>query len=147
LACAPPRRLTGHAPLGDALSRAGVAGVNIQRIGFRPDGPELVKPSQHADGANRDWIATTWRWLLRDALGLPAHEPAWLDRPAVGRLTVSSPHLHRLLHSLNDGHGYKEQIKPFNFLLIAFVQSGRTSHRRPTDGSDRAIRDRPRSLD
>ena len=41
--------------------------------------------------------------------------------PAVGRLSISSPHLHRLLTALNKDHGYHEQIKPFNFMLIAFV--------------------------
>ena len=96
-----------------------------------PDGPELVKPSQHGLGHllnptdpssdDDDWIADTWKWLLRKALGLPSDEPSWFDLPAVGRLTVSSPHLHRLLRELNTGRDYGDQIKPFNFLLIALV--------------------------
>jgi len=57
----------------------------------------------------------------RNALELPAADPAWLDVPAVGRLSISSPHLHRLLTALNEDRAYHEQIKPFNFLLIAFV--------------------------
>ena len=92
---------------------------------------KLVKPSQHGLGhllnpadpesENRDWITDSWQWLLTDALGLPNAEPTWFDRPAVGRLSVSSPHLRQLLRHVNHGRAYGDQIKPFNFLLIAFV--------------------------
>jgi len=92
---------------------------------------ELVKPSQHGLGhllnptdpesPNRDWINDTWQWVISNALELPIADPAWLDVPAVGRLSISSPHLHRLLTALNRDHAYHKQIKPFNFLLIAFV--------------------------
>jgi len=92
---------------------------------------ELVKASQHGlghllnptdpDSPNRDWINDTWQRVISNALELPIADPAWLDVPAVGRLTISSPHLHRLLAALNEDRAYHEQIKPFNFLLIAFV--------------------------
>jgi len=108
--------------------------ISAKRYTFfldEPDGPVLVKPSQHGlghllnptdpDSDDRDWISDTWQWIIRDALGLPNHEPPWLGRPAVGRLTVSSPHLHRLMQTINADRGYPDQIKPFNFLLLAFV--------------------------
>jgi len=92
---------------------------------------DLVKASQHGLGhllnptdpesPNRDWINDTWQWVISDALELPVSDPSWLDVPAVGRLAISSPHLHRLLTALNEDLAYHEQIKPFNFLLIAFV--------------------------
>lgn len=43
--------------------------------------------------------------------------PAWMDRPAVSRLTISSPHLHRPFADYNEGRPYSDQIKPMNFLL------------------------------
>jgi hypothetical protein len=73
------------------------------------------------DSDDRDWIRQAWEWLLRKHLGLPAPEPSWLDQPAIARHSISSPALYRLLASLNDGLPYTEQIKPFNFLSIAFV--------------------------
>jgi len=95
------------------------------------DGPVLVKPSQHGLGhllnptdpgsEERNWINDTWLWVLRDALALPNTEPPWFDQPAVAQHTISSPHLHRLLRTINAGRDYAQQIKPFNFLLLAFV--------------------------
>jgi hypothetical protein len=93
--------------------------------------PLLVKWSGHGlghllnptdpDSTDRDWIRQAWEWLLRRHLGLNPTEPRWLDHPAIARHSTSSPSLHRLLVSLNDGLPYAEQIKPFNFLAIAFV--------------------------
>ena len=92
---------------------------------------DLVKPSQHGlghllnptdpDSPNRDWTTDTWQSVISSALELPVADPAWLDVPAVGRLSISSPHLHRLLGTLNEDRAYHDQIKPFTFLLIAFV--------------------------
>ena len=58
--------------------------------------PAIVKPSQHALGyllnpvdpeaESRDWIEELWELEVRKALGLPAREPDWVDRPgAAGR--------------------------------------------------------------
>lgn len=70
---------------------------------------------------DRDWTREAWEWLLREQLGLRAPEPCWLDQPAIARHSISSPALHRLLATLNDGLTYADQVKPFNFLSIAFV--------------------------
>jgi hypothetical protein len=45
------------------------------------------------------------------------------DRPAVGRITVSSPAVIRPLAKLNEGKPYPDQIKPFNFLLTCQVKA------------------------
>jgi hypothetical protein len=93
--------------------------------------PVLVKWSGHGLGHllnptdpgsdDRDWIRQAWDWLLRKHLGIHTPEPGWLDEPAIARHSISSPALHRLLATLNDELTYAEQIKPFNFLNIAFV--------------------------
>lgn len=90
-------------------------------------GAELIKPSQHGLGhllnpadpedESRDWITEAWTWVLTPT----GPVPDWFARPAVGRLTVTSPTIHKLLGPLNHDRAYRDQIKPFNFLLIAFV--------------------------
>ena len=103
--------------------------------------PAIVKASEHGlghllnpsdpDSEDRGWIAQSWTWLLRQALGLPAPEPEWLDRPAVSQLALTSPAIHALLRTTNDGVPYAQQIKPFGFLLIATV----APHEVPADDS------------
>ncbi|MGF7182988.1 hypothetical protein [Tunturiibacter psychrotolerans] len=60
--------------------------------------------------------------MVRNAFGLPAVAFGFEDRPAVGRVTVSSPAVIRPLAKLNEGKPYSEQIKPFNFLLTCHVK-------------------------
>jgi hypothetical protein len=89
--------------------------------------PLLLKWSEHGlghllnpidpDNEDRDWIRGVWLLLVRRALGLPLTQPGWLDRPAIGRITVSSPELLRPFAALNRGRPYAEQVKPANFLL------------------------------
>jgi hypothetical protein len=94
--------------------------------------PELVKWSEHGLGHllnptgpdlnDRDWMRQLWEGIVRETLGLPYTWPTWLDRPALSRLTISSPELLRPFHELNAGKAYPDQIKPFNFLLAAHVK-------------------------
>ena len=106
---------------------------------------ELVKPSQHGlghllnptdpDSDDRDWIGPVWRGLLDQTRSVATAEPEWLDLPAVSRLTNSSPHFNRLFGKLNEGKSYSERIKPFNFVLIAFV----AVHERPADDQEMVL--------
>jgi hypothetical protein len=97
--------------------------------------PHLAKWSEHAlggfylnptdpDSDDRDWVRQAWEWMLRDALGLNAPEPAWLDRLVLTRFTASNPRLLQTFKAWNDGRPYAEQVKPFNFLLVAHVAPG-----------------------
>lgn len=83
----------------------------------------LLNPSD-PESDDRDWIRALWEFELRVMLGLPATEPEWLDRPAVGRVTVSKPVTARALEALNTGKPYAEQIKPYGFMLTAQVRVG-----------------------
>jgi len=102
---------------------------------FTVDGvgvPQLVKWSEHGLGHllnptdpasdDRDWMRQVWEDIVRDALGLQCEEPDWLDRPALSRLTVSSPALLKPFADLNAGKPYSDQVKPFNFLLVGHVR-------------------------
>src|SRR3954452_7251686 len=47
---------------------------------------------QEDPGSERDrWERRLWEGIVRERLGLTRDLPDWLDRPAVARLTISSP--------------------------------------------------------
>ncbi len=93
--------------------------------------PHLVKWSEHGlghllnptdpDSEDRDWIRQLWDGIVHEELGLPYTWPTWLDRPAIGRITASSPTLLVPFEELNRDKPYTEQVKPANFLLSAHV--------------------------
>ncbi len=80
----------------------------------------LLNPTD-PDRDDRDWIRLLWLGIVREVLGLPVAWPIWLDRPALSRLTISSPELLKPFAQLNAGKLYVDQVKPFNFLLTAHV--------------------------
>ena len=94
--------------------------------------PVIRKASRHGlghllnpkDPDKRDdsWVDEVWTYIIRkDALGLPAKEPSWFGRPAVGRVGVSSPQSLALFAGVNRGKDYAGQVKPGNFMLSAQV--------------------------
>lgn len=99
--------------------------------------PRIVKHSDHGLGHLMDpisvgeerrtadgslvWTRGLWELMIREELGLPTHEPEWLDRPALSRFTASSPLLLRRFKEQQEGLRYADQIKPFNFILAAHV--------------------------
>jgi hypothetical protein len=98
---------------------------------------EILKRSEHGLGAyldpltpsqdrrdnhgNRIWIDETWRWILAAHDNPDAPLPTWADRPAVSRITISSTALWRPFARYNRGRSWAEQIKPFNFLMVATI--------------------------
>lgn len=73
-------------------------------------------------GKTPSWIDELWNYIvLTDGLGMETDEPAWLDRPAISRLTISSAAMRRPFEGYNKEKSYPEQIKPFNFMLSAHV--------------------------
>ncbi len=77
---------------------------------LNPDDPE---------SDNRAWIRTVWTGIVTEALGWPFTWPAWLARPAMSRITASSPQVLRPLEQGNRWAG--DAIKPFNFLISPHV--------------------------
>jgi hypothetical protein len=80
----------------------------------------LLNPTD-PESEDRDWIAQVWLNIVRKALGLPTKNASFEDRPAIGRVTISSPAVMRPFENLNKGKRYADQIKPFNFLLTCHV--------------------------
>ena len=82
----------------------------------------LLNPTDPGSGG-RDWIGQAWLRMIRGALALPVEPLGFEARPAVGRVTISSPAVIRPLEALNRGKAYPSQLKPFNFLLSCHVKA------------------------
>jgi lambda repressor-like predicted transcriptional regulator len=70
---------------------------------------------------DRKWIAQVWESIIADALGQPAKNIEFENHPAVGRFAITSPGVLAPIAGLNVGRKYRDQIKPFNFLLTCHV--------------------------
>jgi len=81
----------------------------------------LLNPTD-PESNDRKWIGQVWLNIVRRALGLPTEDLDFENRPAVGRVTVSSPAVSEPLAKLNENKPYAAQVKPFNFLLTSHVK-------------------------
>lgn len=90
------------------------------------DGIKVVKASGHGlgylcapkEGMDVDsnaphCITESWEWLLRKDLSLSYEEPAWLDLPAMMRMTLTSPSVMRTQRP--------EWLFPFNFFFLPLL--------------------------
>lgn len=71
------------------------------------------------DDSSTGWIDEFWLHLLDRESGQEGSGPAWLDRPALTRVTASSPAVLSWFAGINAGCTYGEQVKPGNFVLLA----------------------------
>jgi hypothetical protein len=95
--------------------------------------PTLTKWSEHGLGHlcnptdlhtdDRTWIPQVWLNIIRRALGLRTRPLPFEQRPAIGRVSISSPAVMRPLAKLNEGKPYGQQLKPFNFMLTCHVRA------------------------
>jgi hypothetical protein len=65
------------------------------------------------------WIDEAWAWILTSLTDPHTPMPDWTDRAALSRITISSTVLWRPFRRWNHDRPWAEQIKPFNFLLVA----------------------------
>jgi hypothetical protein len=95
---------------------------------------KILKRSEHGLGAyldpgeecsdshgDRIWIDEAWNWILAAHNNPETRMPVWACRPAVSRITISSTALWRPFRFRNRGRSWAEQIKPFNFLMVATI--------------------------
>jgi hypothetical protein len=79
----------------------------------------LLNPTD-PDSEDRDWIRQFWEHHLTQQLtDEPPPQLRWLDHPALGKISITSPATWRQLGHYNNGKPYRDQIKPFGFLLHA----------------------------
>jgi hypothetical protein len=76
----------------------------------------LLNPTDR-NATDRGWIRGVWERLV----GAGGHEPPGFELPAVGQITVSSPHLLRPFRAYNELRAASSKVRPFNFLLSAHV--------------------------
>jgi hypothetical protein len=81
----------------------------------------LLNPTD-PESEDRAWIGQAWLGFVRRSLGLPTRPLGFESQPAVGRVSVGSPHVLRAFNSLNAGKPYARQVKPFNFLLTCHIK-------------------------
>jgi len=111
-------------PVGEALE----AGMTD---GSEPDSEIENATAVKEPEAYKLWIKEAWQHILEvDVLGQVSVLPDWSARPAVGRITGSSPAVLRAFAQLNKGKPYAAQVKPFNFLLSAHLEPCRSAGRR-----------------
>ncbi|MCZ6858071.1 MAG: hypothetical protein O7F70_08740 [Gemmatimonadetes bacterium] len=75
----------------------------------------LMNPTNPAT-EDRDWIRQVWE-MVAHALGHAAVAPPWHDQPAVSRLAISSPFVHRPFDTTRFQLPYSNRVKPMNFVL------------------------------
>lgn len=81
----------------------------------------LLNPTD-PESDDREWIAQIWHDMISRPEGIIAPRLSFGSMPAVGRISVSSPAVMRPLATLNEGKLYRDQVKPFNFLLTCHVK-------------------------
>jgi hypothetical protein len=65
------------------------------------------------------WVDTVWRRTIAEVRGEDAGPyPGWFTRPAVSETSVSTPNVAAPFARWNAGRPYREQVKPFGFLLV-----------------------------
>jgi len=82
----------------------------------------LLNPTD-LESEDRDWIAQIWHGMICSALAHPAPKLDFENKPAIGRLTITSPKILEAFRGLRRKKTYQEQIKPFNFLLTCHIDS------------------------
>ena len=76
------------------------------------------KAESRDDQGRRTWIRDAWHWILT-ADGDPNQLPAWADRPAITRFSLSSPAVAAWFSGYNRNKPTDEQLRPATFGLLA----------------------------
>lgn len=82
--------------------------------------PTDPDPDHPQDGFRDQW----WLRVLAHEHHLPSKDSGWLDRPAVGRLSVSSKQEEAAFAHHNTALPYSQCTRPFNFAMMAFPKPG-----------------------
>jgi hypothetical protein len=79
----------------------------------------LLNPTD-PDSEARDWIVQLWERELALRLKVsPGDRPEWYERAALGKVAITSPATWDALERYNHDKEYRDQIKPFGFMLHA----------------------------
>ncbi len=74
--------------------------------------------------AANGWKDEAWKWIIANKVrGFYQEDisrPKWFDLPAIGQHTITTPWLLDAFTAFNDGKPYQQQVKPFNFMSVAY---------------------------
>lgn len=139
----------GNTPIIRKASAHGL-GLYLDPYGNDDPAPGIPEPivSLHQIGVRR-WQYDLWYHVLEHALGGEANRIAYdfhpsLNQPARIRYGATSPEMLRWMTAFNSGKEYRDQIKPFGFLLTLTARSGVWSEPALHEFVDGAKRGRPK---
>jgi hypothetical protein len=97
----------------------------------------LLDPTSHdVDKPQDRFYDRWWDQILHDELGIPLDQPDWFDRPAVGRLAVTSRHEELAFRAHNADLPYDQATRPFKLRRHELPQA-RPTHQRRSRGPSR----------
>lgn len=67
----------------------------------------------------QSWMDRLWIEVLQRELDESNYDDMWEGRPTLTRLGITSTHMLKQMRRFNEGQPWREQIKPFNFMLQA----------------------------
>jgi hypothetical protein len=106
---------TNHIAFDDELADWSEHGLGLY---LDPTSDDPDQPRRDDQG-RRLWIAEAWQWILAGADGEQLPLPAWADRYALTRFTISSPHLEDWFKGYNEQRPWADKIRPGSFGLLA----------------------------
>lgn len=121
----PLRRLFGYAIAAKRYALYAETGNRISVVKASGHGLGYLfapKKSKHGDIGDEEngkddeapiWVVEAWAWLIRRELGRKGRDPAWLNLPAMMRMTMTSPNVMR--------HNRPDWLAPFNFFLFPLI--------------------------
>ncbi len=101
--------------LEDARDEEQLADWSEHGLGAYMDPSGRAPEDQRDEKGRRIWIREAWEWIIGNAVGRQVRMPAWAERPALTRFTVSSPRLARWFQHA--------EVRPGSFGLLAHADS------------------------
>jgi hypothetical protein len=109
-------------------SGEGLEGVEVIDSDSEDDYFRIDKRSEHGLGylmsPAKNWRDEAWKWIIANKIRgfyrVDIPRPEWFDLPAIGQHTITTPWLLDAFTAFNDGKSYQQQVKPFNFMSVAY---------------------------
>jgi hypothetical protein len=89
---------------------------------LNPTDPPDTEDIAEEDVERKSWMSLLWEGIVTEETGHLYTWSDWLERPALGRITATSPQALHPFATLNQGKSYAQQVKPYNFLLTTYVK-------------------------
>jgi len=90
---------------------------------LNPKDPDEVLPQGDDEAPTPKWVESFWEIMIARELGqTPTLPNEWIDRPALSRVSATTPEIVRRLNQGRKRARYADQIKPTNFILAAHLK-------------------------